>query len=213
MPPGEKKMSAREIFARFIFRLPRSFLNVFIYAPHMKVCVCVLRVCRGMDRTLYVHLANNLSRQLFGMGRKCCALATLQQACVCVVRACSHPPPSLSSTFSLGFFCCQADPGVQGGTVASHRRNNAENVPQHHAQLRSHANIQEVRGVQLHREAGERSARENGIERHLRTACSPPVVATVPVVVVVVVLVTSSELGDDVFPFCLVPATYRRQRR
>lgn len=67
--------------------------------------------------------------------------------------------PSLAPRHSALVFVCrscvQVNPGVQGWTVAAHRRNDAKNVPQHHAQLRSDANIEEVRGVQLHRKAGK----------------------------------------------------------
>lgn len=48
-----------------------------------------------------------------------------------------------------------ADPGVQERTVAAYRRNDAQDVSQQTAQLRPHAHLQEVRGQQLHRKAGE----------------------------------------------------------
>lgn len=49
----------------------------------------------------------------------------------------------------------QVNPGVQGRTAAIDRRNDAKDVPQHYAQLRSDANIKEVRGPELHRKAGD----------------------------------------------------------
>lgn len=49
----------------------------------------------------------------------------------------------------------QVNPRVQGGTVAAHRRNDSQNVPQHYAQLRPHAHLEEIRRLELHREAGK----------------------------------------------------------